>query len=115
MQFLVESINKDKHSFIIPTHSPYFLTSLNNLIYANKLGNIDNSISQKAVENIIPKKYWIDVNDISVYFLNNGEAKNLINIEECLINLDDLDSVSEIINKEFDELLEMGISLEKEI
>ena len=112
MEFFVESINNNGHSFLLPTHSPYILSTLGNLIYAHKMGNLNNRKYTFEVNENIPEKYWIDINDLSVYYLDNGHAKNLINIEECLINLDDLDSVSEIVNKEFDELLNLEVQFE---
>ncbi|QHI37977.1 hypothetical protein IMCC3317_33600 [Kordia antarctica] len=105
VEFFIESINQSNNKFILPTHSPYILTTLSNLIYAHKVGTTDNGKFEKEVNEIISKKAWIDVNDISVYFLNNGQAKDLVDVKECLINLDDLDNVSETINSEFDELL----------
>ena len=112
MEFFVESINNNGHSFLLPTHSPYILSTLGNLIYAHKIGNLDNRKFSSDVNKNIPEKYWIDISDLSIYYLDNGQAKNLINIEECLINLDDLDSVSEIVNKEFDELLNLEVQFE---
>lgn len=114
VEFLVKSINSHNNQFILPTHSPYILTTLINLIYAHKVGTLDNGRFEEEVCKIIPKESWIDVNDISVYFLNNGEARDLVDEKECLINLDDLDNVSEIINDEFDRLLAIDMELEKE-
>jgi predicted ATPase len=114
VEFMVESVNNFDNQFVLPTHSPYILTTLSNLIYAHKIGASENEKFQKEVDKIISKESWIDVKDISVYYLNNGEAKDLVDVEECLINLDDLDNVSEIINKEFDELLKIDMALEKE-
>ncbi|MCF6307632.1 MAG: ATP-binding protein [Flavobacteriaceae bacterium] len=107
VEFLVKSINKHNNQFILPTHSPYILTTLSNLIYAHKIGTAKNGKHENDVDKIISKKSWIDVNDISVYYLNDGKADNMVDVDECIINLDNLDNVSEIINKEFDELLEI--------
>lgn len=115
VEFFIESINQFGNQFILPTHSPYILTTLSNLIYAHKIGAVEDGKYEKQVDKIISKKSWIDVNDISVYYLKDGHASNMVNIEDCIINLDDLDSVSEVINKEFDELLEIEIAIEKEI
>ncbi len=107
VEFLVKSINKHNNQFVLPTHSPYILTTLSNLIYAYKVGNFDEGKYKTEVNKIIPKELWIDVNDIAVYHLKNGNAKSMVNVSECLINLDSLDNVSEIINTEFDELLNL--------
>lgn len=115
VEFIVKSIGKFKNQFILPTHSPYILTTLSNLIYAHKIGTLNDGKYKDKVDKIISKETWIDVKDISVYFLNNGNASNMVNIDECIISLDNLDNVSEIINKEFDELLEIEIRNDKEI
>lgn len=109
VEFIAKSINKHKNQFLLPTHSPYILTTLSNLIYAHKIGTMEKGKYEKEVDKVIPKKSWIDVNDVSVYYLNEGDANNMIDIEECIINVDDLDNVSEIINKEFDELLNIEV------
>lgn len=105
VEFFAESISEFHNQFILPTHSPYILTTLSNLIYAHKVGTAEKGKYEKEVDNIISKKSWIDVNDLSVYYLNSGKADNMVNREDCIINLDNLDNVSEVINKEFDELL----------
>ena len=112
MEFFVENINLNHHSFLLPTHSPYILSTLGNLIYADKIGNLDSKKYSEEVKKSIPEKYWLNINDVSVYYLDKGQAKNLVNIEDCLINLDDLDNVSEIVNKEFDELLNLEVQFE---
>lgn len=109
MGFFAESMNQNNHQFLLPTHSPYILSSLNNLMYAYKVANEFNA--KVEVKKIIDEKYWVNPNDVEVYFLENGNAKSLIDKKEGLINIDELDSVSEIINKEFDELLHLEIKL----
>lgn len=108
VEFFAESMNNFSHQFLLPTHSPYILSSINNLMYAYKVANEFNA--GKEVEKIINKNYWLNPKDIEVYFLENGESKSLIDKEEGLINIEELDSVSNIINKEFNELLSIEIS-----
>jgi predicted ATPase len=38
----VENINNYGHQFILPTHSPYILSALNNCLYAYNLSKIEN-------------------------------------------------------------------------
>ena len=105
VEFFVENINNHGHQFILPTHSPYILSSLNNCLYASKLSKIENGIFMEEINAILPKEYWLNLEDLSVYYLEIGEAKDILNKEESLIDIDDLDSVSRDINKVFDELL----------
>ncbi|KOS06969.1 hypothetical protein AM493_13705 [Flavobacterium akiainvivens] len=110
MEFFVENIYNNKHSFLLPTHSPYVLSSLNNLVYAYTIGHLDNDAFKGQVKEIIPEKYWLNPNDIAVYYLGDGEAKDIFDREENLINTDYIDSVSEIISDEFDRLLSIEVS-----
>ncbi len=109
--YFAESMNVNNHSFLIPTHSPYILSSLNNLLYAHKIGNIENNQFGNQVNEIVPKQFWLNPENVSVYYLENGVCKNLLNRDEGLIDIDDLDSASEIINKEFDQLLSIDVEI----
>jgi predicted ATPase len=109
--YFAESMNLNNHSFLIPTHSPYILSSLNNLLYAHKIGNIENNQFGIRVNEIVPKQFWLNPENVSVYYLENGVCKNLLNHDEGFINIDDLDSASEIINKEFDQLLSIDVEI----
>jgi len=90
-----------KNQLIITTHSPYILTSLNNLMYAYELG-------QKAaveVNKIIDKKYWINPGDVSAYMLlTDGTCEDILDREEKLIKAEKIDGVSRVLNEEFEEL-----------
>ncbi len=115
MEFFVENINLNGHSFLLPTHSPYILSALTNCIYASNLSKLDNGKYKEKINSVIPENYWMNIDDISAYYLENGEAKSLINEEEGLINIDDLDSVSEIINDEFDRLLAIDVEYQNKL
>lgn len=105
VDFIAESINKNNHQFLIPTHSPYILSALNNLIYAYKVASNENLYQE--VEKIIPKKYWLKPKDVEVYLLKDGKAQSLIDKKDALISIDYLDSVSEQINETFDKLISL--------
>ena len=107
VEFFVENINKHEHQFILPTHSPYILSAINNCLYAGHLSKMYNGSLNEELNNILNKENWLDINDLSVYYLENGESKDILNRTEGLIDIDDLDSVSRDINKTFDELLNL--------
>lgn len=88
------------------THSPYILTSLNNLLLA---GEIAKSKPEKAKEinKIIPKEYWLTMEQIGVFSIENGMVKPAIYEDENLINGDYLDSLSNEISEEFSKLLDI--------
>lgn len=94
------------NKLIITTHSPYILTSINNLLLSNiiskqKPNQVDN------IKNLIDEESWIDPNNISVFFLNNGEAESIINPKTGLITDNDLDSASEEILNEYSMLMDL--------
>ncbi len=107
---LVEKIDYKsfyKNQLIITTHSPYVLTSLNNMMYAYKVGqlNMDN------VDKIIEKKYWLNPDDVSVYMmLKNGKCEDIFDREEGLIKAEKIDSVTNTLNEQFSSLLNLEFS-----
>lgn len=103
MEFFVENINTNGHSFLLPTHSPYFLSAINDLLMAYKKGQKN----QTEVEEIINKESWLNPNDLSVYELKNGEAFDIFDKKIGLIADNIIDDVSDEMNDEFDELLDI--------
>lgn len=94
------------HDLIITTHSPYILASLNNLLLAGKIKDEQNEKFTKA-KKIVNGDFYITKNDLNVYALKNGKAKNIISKETGLISENELDNVSEEINYEFNALKDL--------
>lgn len=93
------------------THSPYILTSLNNLMYAYSVGQRH----RDQVSEIIPEKYWLNPEDVSAYMLVYDEkeggciAKNIIDDETKLIDSIQIDGVSDILSDEFNKIMEIEL------
>lgn len=106
----------EDNSLLLTTHSPYILTSLNNLIQAHITGTKDGN--EEKVNDIIDKKYWLDPKDVSAYMLKFDEqeggviAENILD-EDGLIRAEKIDGVSRILNEEFDRLLDIDFNIEK--
>lgn len=115
IEFMVSYVNQFDHTLLITTHSPYILTSLENLMYAEKLGTQEKGIYEDKVSKIIKNSYWINRNDVNVYFLGSEGEKDLMHGEDALIDKEYIDSVSEIINRDFDKLLNIELKLENNI
>lgn len=81
------------------------LASLNNLIYAHKVGQIN----KETVEKIIPSYSRIDFNDINVFFVADGGVESILDEELKLIKAEEIDGISTVLNEEFDKLLEEKI------
>lgn len=102
MNNLMDSIHNThkKHSIFITTHSPYILTSLNNLLYAAEVGKQKKGKAAK----IIPQKYWVDFDEIGAWFVKNGKIVSIIDKKEKQIKAEKIDELSRQLNREFDKL-----------
>jgi len=108
-------INKFTKQLILTTHSPYILSSLNNLMYAHQIGMMteDKEFINK-VKDIIDPQFWLDPNDVSCYLMkNDGSCVPIIDEETKLIDAIKIDGVSEILNEQFDKLMALELDLEK--
>ncbi|MGL4583490.1 MAG: hypothetical protein ACRCVU_10970, partial [Flavobacterium sp.] len=105
VKFLVKSTyhNADgrEHSLFLTTHSPYILTTLNNLIYANDCANAN----KDEVSKILGEEYWVDFNDVGVWFVRDGVVEDILDQELKQIDATRIDEVSQLLNDEFDNLL----------
>lgn len=88
---------------ILTTHSPYTLTVINNLIYAAKVG----AQHPEQVNSIIPKELWLPLNNVSAYMLQDGKTSNIMDTELGEIKAELIDSISNIINQQYDQLLQL--------
>lgn len=95
-----------KSQMLLTTHSPYVLTSLNNMMYAYKVGQLHNNEANEIVE----KKYWLNPNDVSAYMMINGTCEDIFDKEEGLIRAEKIDVISSILNQQFDDLLNIEFS-----
>ena len=98
-------LNSTESRVIITTHSPYILTSLNILLYSDK---VESNLKGKV---IIPKNLRIRYNTFGAYKLENANnefnsIESLLDEESHMINTDYIDSVSSITNAELENLLD---------
>ena len=101
VKWMANQINTTQdNSLCIATHSPYILSSFNNLIQAadNKDSNV--------VETVVGKSAAIQFEDINVYAVDNGTAKDIKDYDLRLIAQTDLDAASDTISSDFSKLLE---------
>ena len=96
---------RQRRQFIITTHSPYLLSSLNVLMLAYKLHHIE-EVREEAEKIIVPG-YTVNPDDVSVFALDPNSdvyCKSLISEKTGLVSVNELDSVSEMIGNDFDKL-----------
>ena len=100
---LVCLLFNNRNQIIITSHSPYILASLNNLLYAAKIGR------QKfdEVKKRINPKFWLDFDKLSALFIDQGKCESILDAELGLIMVEAIDSASQLINDEYDFLFNL--------
>ncbi len=98
--------NKREHEvgFSITTHSPYILTAFNNLLLAGQVDHSKLGYEKKR------KKYEskaLSQDSFGCFIVENGTVKSAMDKETGLIDAGLIDRVSETIEEEFAELLEL--------
>lgn len=86
---------------IYTTHSPFILTSLNNMLFAYKKGSGAQDYVKSRVHEVIPKENWINPIDFAAYEIKNGKAESIFNRKTGLISESVIDVVSEEIMNDF--------------
>jgi len=108
IQLLARTFNSQNEKFqiIVTTHSPYILSSFNNLLEAGKIVR-DKPNDKKKVNEIVPEYETLDPNDLIAYSVFNGQKKILLDDETNLISQNILDSVSDDLAIDFGKLLDI--------
>jgi len=98
--------NANGNKIFITTHSPYILSSFNNLLYAWQTGQVNHA----KVNEIIQAKFWIDPSLLRVSLIHSGTSENILDEETSLIDIEKLDSISGEISSVFDRLYEIELA-----
>ena len=99
---------KQGNDLIITTHSPYILTVFNNLLFANRVVEKNNSASDE-VDKIVESRIRLESSTFSAYSLQrHSERKqfceNIISQTTGLIDQNYLDVISEELSRDFNSL-----------
>jgi predicted ATPase len=108
LKYILEIITPLNYHLNITTHSPYTLTTVNNLIYAYQVGQKD-----KSVNEIIPNKFWLNPNDVGAWFVENGTVRSIIDEETMQIKAEEIDKISDVLNLEYDKIMEVKFAHKK--
>jgi AAA15 family ATPase/GTPase len=95
--------NQNENQVILTTHSPYILSSFNNLLYAYNLG----ADKSEKVEQVVDRHLWLDPHRLDAYILEEGAARSIIDSEMGLIESAEIDKASDIIIDTFNQLFEL--------
>lgn len=104
IEYIIAKLKKSGDRLIITTHSPYLLTTIDNLIQAeNIISHQPNST--KKVNNLVPGKYQISYDKVSCYFFDDGTGYSTMDEETKSIGPSNIDNVSEKLSLTFENLL----------
>ena len=106
IKYIVAFMNQTGSQSLITTHSPYILTSCNNLLYAEKCSRNSGHIS--AVRSIIEQDCWLNSDHVAAYIMEDGSIVNIKNEELALIEIDRLDSVASKQDDEYEKLCRLS-------
>lgn len=102
---MMATLQTTNHSLFLTTHSPYILTSINNLLFAAQVGKQNKSEADK----IISENKWLPMEEVAAWKINEEtyELQNLMDEELQMLKAEEIDEVSSVINEEFDKLFDL--------
>jgi hypothetical protein len=112
IELLTIMVNQnDDNQLIITTHSPYVLSVFNNLLFAKRVVD-KNTDAKSEVTEIIPEDCWLNAQDFTAYSLGNqfwddediSYCESIFNSEVGMIKQNYLDTISEMLGGEFNQL-----------
>lgn len=107
IKHVFQSLNSNPdNSVVITTHSPYILTSINNLIQAGNVIETDANKTDQAYH-ALGVNTSLHYKEINAWALENGKLYSMNDNEYHLISATAIDNASEIINKDFETLLDI--------
>ena len=112
VDFIVNFMNITGSTVFITTHSPYILTSTNNLLYAGKIRKEKNNDDvNKKIDKLFGKYGIIDTDKINAFKLYLKDYKtsysNLINEKSGEIMTELIDEISDYINETYTKLIDI--------
>lgn len=90
-------------TLLMTTHSPYIMTSINNLIQGGNA--IRDGKPNEVVDDVIPKRCRLNYEDVSAWAISNGGIESINDDEFRLISADALDAASNLISNDFSQLI----------
>lgn len=89
---------------LLTTHSPYILGTINNMLYANR---ISKKVNKSKVEKIMNRLKWLQFEKLSAYYVESGVIRSCLDKEFESIDNEVIDGVSDVINRDYDRMLEL--------
>ena len=105
-EYIIGKLKKSGDRLIITTHSPYLLTTIDNLIQASNIVSQQPDIAKK-VNSYVPADYQINYDKVSCYFFDEGTGNSTMDDEIKSIGPSNIDNVSEKLSLTFENLLSL--------
>ena len=105
VRYIFKQIQAGRDNIVITTHSPYILSTLNNLIYAYNIGQE----FREDVGAIIPSDVWVNYDDVAAYMLSEGTLVSMMDDELKQLKAEMIDEVSSELNEEYERLLDIEV------
>lgn len=105
----VYNSRKESLQFFITTHSPYVLTAFNNLLQAGFLATDATADKIQAISSYVPQSRFLNPSELTVYSLENGYSRSILDTETGLIDTNIIDEVSNELAVQFDQLLDIDL------
>ena len=106
--------NDSETAFLFTTHSPYVLTTINNLAYA---GILEARFKQKGnkkalvkLGKIYPKRERIAQGSLSAYYFDENKITSIINSKTGIIDAKKFDSITDKTDNKFSALLDLELT-----
>ncbi len=104
---LISMLNgRPRHSCFIATHSPYIMTSLNNLILAADKISESKELASMVYERI-ENRQSIRYDEVAAFEMNDGHIRSIMDAEYRMISAEALDKASEEIGDDYNYLLNL--------
>lgn len=100
-------VNSEDNQVIITTHSPYVLSSFNNLIYAHFVGEEQEKFDQ--IDQLVTEFLWLDPDQVIAYKVARGHVASIMDDQERLIKTEEIDKASEVINETFEKIFNLDV------
>lgn len=114
IRYIAETQKQTNADITLTTHSPYLLTTVNTLIYANSVASQSEEKAAKVRE-IIPESEWLKAEDVAAYMVNeDGTVESIFDDEEGLIIADSIDDISDVIGNKYNQLLDIEFDEEEQ-
>jgi len=111
-EYLIEKTLSAKNRIIITTHSPYMLSTIDNLIMAKNVVSERPNFKAK-VKSMVSENKWIDYDKVGAYYFDpypgkgKQNARNIMDFKRKGIAASAIDNVSDVIGNIYEQLLEL--------